>query len=73
MANFSDAQLDELENDVSNIIEKITDNIKLEFFDVQIDCDSIFLPAHKYVLCSRSEILAEQLSSGVLKLSMPSN
>lgn len=35
------------------------------FFDVEIDCLSIILPAHKYVLSSRSEILAEQLSSGV--------
>lgn len=40
------------------------------FFDVQIDCCSIILPAHKYVLSTRSEVFAEQLSSGVEELSV---
>ncbi len=31
-------------------------------FDVQIDCGSIILPGHKYVLSFRSKVLAEQLS-----------
>lgn len=39
---------------------------EMYFFDVRIDCRSIILPGHKFVLSSRSVVLAEQLSSGDL-------
>lgn len=38
------------------------------FSDVRINCGSIILPAHKFVISSRSEILAQQLSSGINEL-----
>lgn len=51
------------------IKENIDKNKETYFFDVEIDCQSFILPAHKYVLSSRSEVLAKQLASGVNRLS----
>lgn len=62
-------RLASFENAISNEIIEIVAKINDEFCDVLIDCHSIYLPAHKYVLCARSEVLAEQLSSGFFELS----
>lgn len=52
------------------IKEKFYERNKHLFLDVHIDCGSIILPAHKYVLSWRSAVLAEKLSNGVDQLSM---
>lgn len=54
---------------LSEINKRIEDNYKTNFFDVQINCREVILPAHRYVLSSSSDVLAKQLASGVNKLS----
>lgn len=59
----------ELKQRLFDIKRNLDENCKQYFCDVQIDCQSIILPAHKYVLSSRSEVFAKQLASGVNELS----
>lgn len=58
----------ELKQKFLEIKAHLDKSYKQYFFDVQIDCQSIILPAHKYVLSSRSKVLADQLASDVNKL-----
>lgn len=53
---------------LSEIKKRIEDDYKTNFFDVQIHCRDVILPAHRYVLSSSSDVLAKQLASGVNKL-----
>lgn len=57
------------ELEFAEIKRKHDEIYKENFFDVQIDCGSIILPAHRYVMSSSSTFLAEQIASGVNKLS----
>ncbi|XP_037034850.1 uncharacterized protein LOC119073458 isoform X2 [Bradysia coprophila] len=52
-------------SDIKSEHEKIW---KKNFFDVQIHCQLTIFPGHRYILSSSSELLAEQLASGVDKL-----
>lgn len=54
-----------IELDLSNIQKAHAEFYENNFFDVKIYCKSIILPAHRYVLSCRSELLAQKLASGV--------
>lgn len=60
--------LDDLEDHILSVTDMFYENIANEFCDVQIVCVGICLPAHRYLLSSRCEVLAEQLSSGAPQL-----
>lgn len=59
----------EYELQLSELKKKHIERYKTHFFDVQIECRLIILPAHRYILSSHSTVLGKQLASGVNKLS----